>query len=62
MQTSIEQHAITNIVIVGGGAGGLKLTTAPENKLGSKGKTKITLVDKHRGHIWKPLLLKTNTT
>ena len=44
------------IVIVGGGAGGLELTTQLGDKLGRKGKAEITLVDRARTHIWKPLL------
>ncbi|GLS91510.1 NADH dehydrogenase [Psychromonas marina] len=44
------------IVIVGGGAGGLELATKLGNKLGRKGKALITLVDKNRTHLWKPLL------
>lgn len=44
------------IVIVGGGAGGLELATKLGDKLGRKGKAHITLVDKNRTHLWKPLL------
>lgn len=44
------------IVIVGGGAGGLELATKLGNKLGKKQKAHITLVDKNRTHLWKPLL------
>lgn len=44
------------IVIVGGGAGGLELATKLGNKLGRKQKASITLVDKNRTHLWKPLL------
>ena len=47
---------MNNIVIVGGGAGGLELATELGNKLGRKGKAQITLVDKNRTHLWKPLL------
>lgn len=46
----------THIVVVGGGAGGLELATTLGNKLGKKGKAAITLADKSRTHIWKPLL------
>jgi NADH dehydrogenase len=45
-----------HIVIVGGGAGGLELATQLGNKLGRKRKAKITLIDRARTHIWKPLL------
>lgn len=44
------------IVIVGGGAGGLELATKLGNKLGKSKKAVITLVDKNRTHLWKPLL------
>jgi len=44
------------IVIVGGGAGGLELATKLGNTLGKKKKAHITLVDKNRTHLWKPLL------
>src|SRR5215469_14469495 len=44
------------IVIVGGGAGGLELATQLGDKLGRRGKAEITLIDKARTHLWKPLL------
>jgi NADH dehydrogenase len=44
------------IVIVGGGAGGLELATRLGDKLGRSGKADITLIDKSRAHLWKPLL------
>ncbi len=49
-------ETIPHIVIVGGGAGGLELATKLGRKLGKKQKANITLIDKHRVHIWKPLL------
>ena len=45
-----------HIIIVGGGAGGLELATRLGDKLGRKGKANISLVEKSRTHIWKPLL------
>ncbi|WP_150911926.1 NAD(P)/FAD-dependent oxidoreductase [Marinobacter halotolerans] len=45
-----------HIVVVGGGAGGLELVTRLGNKLGKKGKARITLVDSGLTHVWKPLL------
>lgn len=45
-----------NIIIVGGGAGGLELATELGNKLGKSKKANITLVDKNPSHLWKPLL------
>ena len=49
-------NTIPNIVVVGGGAGGLELVTKLGRKLGKKGKANITLVDSTHTHIWKPLL------
>lgn len=43
-----------NIVVVGGGAGGLELVTYLGNKLHKQ--AKITLVDRNATHLWKPLL------
>ena len=45
-----------HIVVVGGGAGGLELVTRLGNKLGKKGKARITLIDAVLTHVWKPLL------
>lgn len=44
------------IVIVGGGAGGLELATRLGRTLGKRGQAKVTLVDANLTHIWKPLL------
>ena len=49
-------EALHRIVIVGGGAGGLELATRLGNKLGKRRKAHITLVDRRRTHLWKPLL------
>lgn len=48
-----KQH---QIVVVGGGAGGLELATALGYRLGRHGMAKIVLVDCNLTHIWKPLL------
>jgi NADH dehydrogenase len=45
-----------HIVIVGGGAGGLILATKLGDRLGKRGKARITLVDCALTHVWKPLL------
>ena len=45
-----------NIVIIGGGAGGLELASKLGQKLGKSQRANITLIDKNRTHIWKPLL------
>lgn len=47
---------LPNIVIIGGGAGGLELATQLGHKLGKKQRANILLIDKNRSHIWKPLL------
>jgi NADH dehydrogenase len=44
------------IVVVGGGAGGLELATRLGDTLGKTGRASITLVDRSRTHVWKPLL------
>ncbi|HEY7761025.1 MAG TPA: NAD(P)/FAD-dependent oxidoreductase, partial [Burkholderiales bacterium] len=44
------------IVIVGGGAGGLELATRLGDRLGRRKRAIVTLVDKSRTHLWKPLL------
>jgi NADH dehydrogenase len=44
------------IVVVGGGAGGLELATRLGDTLGRRGKARVTLVDRTRSHLWKPLL------
>jgi len=44
------------ILIVGGGAGGLELATRLGDRLGRKRRAGVTLVDRNRTHVWKPLL------
>jgi len=44
------------VVIVGGGAGGIELATRLGDKLGRRGRARVTLVDRSRTHLWKPLL------
>lgn len=54
MTTQQQAH---EIVIVGGGAGGLELATRLGNKLGKKkNRAHITLIDASPSHLWKPLL------
>ena len=45
-----------SIVIVGGGAGGLELATRLGRTLGRRKLALVTLVDRARTHLWKPLL------
>ncbi|GIU04319.1 NADH dehydrogenase [Shewanella sp. c952] len=49
-------HEMANIVIVGGGAGGMEIATKLGHKLGRKGKARVTLIDCADSHVWKPLL------
>jgi NADH dehydrogenase len=51
-----ENKKLHHVVIVGGGAGGLELATKLGDSLGLKGKAHITLIDKTKTHVWKPLL------
>jgi len=47
------------IVIVGGGAGGLELATGLGDKFGKLAKAAVTLIEKARTHFWKPHLHET---
>jgi NADH dehydrogenase len=51
-----SESGLHNIVIVGGGAGGLELATRLGRTLGKRKQALITLVDRSRTHLWKPLL------
>ncbi len=51
-----SERQVQDIVIVGGGAGGLELATRLGDKLGKKKRANITLIDASPSHIWKPLL------
>ncbi len=44
------------IVVVGGGAGGLELATKLGDRFARKGRAQVTLIDRARTHLWKPLL------
>ena len=44
------------IVVVGGGAGGLELATRLGDTLGKRKQAAITLIDRSRSHLWKPKL------
>src|SRR4051812_15180677 len=51
-----ETSDLHRVIVVGGGAGGLELVTRLGNKLGRYKRADVTLVDKCRAHLWKPLL------
>jgi NADH dehydrogenase len=52
----MPRDASHQIAVVGGGAGGLELVTCLGDKLGKRKLADITLIDKSRAHLWKPLL------
>jgi len=45
-----------HIVVVGGGASGLELVTRLGKTLARRGRIRVTLVERSRTHLWKPLL------
>jgi NADH dehydrogenase len=47
---------VNRIVVVGGGAGGLELATQLGDRYGRGTEAHVTLVDRSRTHLWKPLL------
>jgi NADH:ubiquinone reductase (H+-translocating) len=51
-----EPSSSHRIIVVGGGAGGLELVTRLGDKLGRRKLADVTLIDKSRTHLWKPLL------
>jgi NADH dehydrogenase len=54
--STATDSSIHEIIVVGGGAGGIELVTRLGDTLGKRGRARITLVDKTRTHLWKPLL------
>ncbi len=44
------------IIVAGGGAAGLELVTKLGDTLGRRGRAHVTLVERARTHLWKPLL------
>jgi NADH dehydrogenase len=53
---SVAGESLHRIVVVGGGAAGLELATRLGNRLGRRGRAQVTLVERARTHLWKPLL------
>ncbi|HET6468461.1 MAG TPA: NAD(P)/FAD-dependent oxidoreductase [Geminicoccaceae bacterium] len=51
-----EADSLHHIMVVGGGAAGLELVTRLGDRLGRRGKARVTLVERSRTHLWKPLL------
>jgi NADH dehydrogenase len=50
------RSGLHHIVVAGGGAAGLELVTKLGDTLGKAGRARITLVERSRTHLWKPLL------
>jgi len=55
-ETTPTAPTLHRIVIVGGGAAGVELATRLGRREGRHGRASITLVDRNRTHLWKPLL------
>ena len=51
-----SDHADHHVVIVGGGAAGLELATQLGDRLHRSRAGRVTLLDRARTHLWKPLL------
>ena len=51
-----QDDTLHHIVVVGGGAAGLELATGLGDKLGKRKRANITLIERSRTHLWKPLL------
>src|SRR3954453_22821440 len=51
-----SKRELHRIVAVGGGAGGIELATHLRRTLGKRKRARITLIDRSRTHLWKPLL------
>ena len=51
-----ESRRLHEVVVVGGGAGGLELVTRLGNRLGRSRRARVTLIEKTRAHFWKPHL------
>ena len=56
VRSSSPSSAAHRIVVGGGGAAGLELATQLGDRLGRRGRARITLIDTRRTHLWKPLL------
>lgn len=52
----LDDETRHHVVVVGGGAAGLELVTRLGDRLGRRGRAQITLVERTRTHLWKPML------
>lgn len=53
---SSQDEGLHKIVAVGGGAAGLELVTRLGDRFGRRSRARVTLVERARTHLWKPLL------
>ena len=53
---SIQDEGLHKIVAVGGGAAGLELVTRLGDRFGRRSRARVTLVERARTHLWKPML------
>jgi NADH:ubiquinone reductase (H+-translocating) len=53
---STDDPSLHRVLVVGGGAAGLRLTSLLGASLGRRRKASITLLEKSRIHVWRPLL------
>ncbi len=51
-----DSESLHRVVVVGGGAAGLELVTQLGDRLGRRSRASVTLVERARTHLWKPLL------
>ncbi len=54
--SAVSSTSPHRVVVVGGGAGGLELVTRLGDRLGRRGRADVSLIEKARTHLWKPLL------
>jgi NADH dehydrogenase len=45
-----------DIIVVGGGASGIELATQLGDSVGKRGQARVTLIEKTRTHLWKPMI------
>lgn len=53
---AVAAAGVHRIVVVGGGAAGLGLVTKLGDTLAKHGRAEVTLIERARTHLWKPLL------